>query len=258
MLADSAAAWTPNQWTAIPHLVRVTSGVSDGRFFLITAHTATELTVDTGGADLSAALSAGDEYEICPADTLGSLFGTDSVPLKTGATALIADQVKLWNGAAWDIYYHNGTAWRLNGSTENQNATVVFPDEGMFLVHRNSRTVKLFFAGVVPTTVQKTELPGPATRFAANRFPVKMTLLNSGIAALPGWRASRNVSQADTVQLWTGSQFLTYYFNGAHWKAAGATKIQDDAGIQRGSAFFVKRRSTAAGLEAFLSQQPPY
>ena len=96
--------------------------------------------------------------------------------------------MKLWNGTAWDIYYHNGTAWRLNGSTENQNATVVFPDEGMFVVHRKSRTVKLFFAGVVPTTVQKTELPGPATRFAANRFPVRMTLLNSGIAALPGWR----------------------------------------------------------------------
>ena len=114
---------------------------------------------------------------------------------QTGATALIADQVKLWNGRAWDIYYHNGTAWRLNGSAENQNATVVFPDEGMFLVHRKSRSMKPFFAGVVPTTVQKTELPSPATRFAANRFPVKMTLLSSGIAALPGWRASRNVSQ---------------------------------------------------------------
>ena len=67
-----------------------------------------------------------------------------------------------------------------------------------------------------------------------------------------------NVSQADTVQLWTGSQFLTYYFNGAHWKAAGSTGIQDNAAIQRGSAFFAKRKSTAAGLEAFLSQQPPY
>ena len=258
VLTDAAAAWTPNQWTASPHLVRMTSGVSDGRFFLITSHTTTELTVDASGADQSTVLRGGDGYEICPAETLGSLFGTTSVSLGRGATALAADQVKLWNGAAWDIYYQNGTEWRLNGSTQNQNATVVLPDEGMFIVHRRARPVKLFFAGIVPTTVQKTELPGPGSRFAANRFPGKMTLLNSGIAALPGWRVSRNVSQADTVQLWIGGRFLTCYFNGAHWKAAGSTAIQDNVNIQMGGAFFVKRKSIVAGLEAFLSQMPPY
>src|SRR5690349_171041 len=41
----TGAAWTVNQFTTVPHFVRVKTGAQVGRFFLIASHTATQLTV---------------------------------------------------------------------------------------------------------------------------------------------------------------------------------------------------------------------
>ncbi|HZJ16488.1 MAG TPA: immunoglobulin domain-containing protein, partial [Chthoniobacteraceae bacterium] len=56
MLMDTLAVWTPGQWSLAPHTARIITGAAVGRHFPITANTATQLTLEAAGEDLSAIL----------------------------------------------------------------------------------------------------------------------------------------------------------------------------------------------------------
>lgn len=251
----TGATWATNQFTSTPHFVRVKSGAQVGRFFLISSHTTNRLTVDTRGENLTTLLAANDSCEIVPANTLGSIFGTTSPIVQTGATADEADRVFLWNGTDWDTYFHNGTAWRRADSPDNQNGVVIYPDEGIFISRRAASPLNLTFLGTVPTTTEKTELAGAGSTFAANRFPVDVQLTNLGLHLIPGWVTGNTSNGTDNVQVWNGTFWDTYYYNGTNWKKAGNLKPQDTTVIPAGTAILVKRTSSAPTI---LTQNVPY
>ena len=260
MLSSSAASWTASQFSSSPYFLHFKSGNSVGRYFLITANTTTQLTVANRGYDLTTISAAADTFEILPAFTLGTLFGTGTgtVPFQTGASATVADNVLLWNGSSWDTYYNNGTNWKKSGSLANQNSVILYPDEGMYITRRATTPVTLTFLGTTPSTTERSDLVGPGSTFVANRFPVDTTLVNVGFQSLPNWLNGASASVADNVYIWNGTGWGVYYYNGTNWKKSGSLSNVNTQAITSGTAMFVVRQSTATGTNATLAQALPY
>jgi uncharacterized protein (TIGR02597 family) len=259
-LSDSNASWISGQFSAVskPYLVKIVCGAAAGRYFLITANTAHQLTVEPRGTALSTTVAAGDRYQIIPARTLGLLFGTSTVPFLTNTDPALADNLKLWSGSAWEIYYHNGTSWLRKGSTTVKNDVVVYPDEGMVLVRRGTTPLTLAFAGEASVIAEQTEVVGPATTFAANRYPVNTTLNNLGLLNLPNWLSGATAADADRVQIRQGGSWITFWHNGSQWKKGGTSAVQDNTSIAAGTGYLILRRSSSTGLNDFASQPLPY
>ncbi|MGZ4963556.1 MAG: hypothetical protein ACXWIU_00490 [Limisphaerales bacterium] len=268
----SGTPFTASQFTTTPHLARMVSGNSVGRFFLITANTTSQITVNTFGYNLVSGapgntdtqITVGDSCEICPANTLGSLFGTSSVPFQTGTTSATADNVYLFNGTTWDIFFNNGTHWKQQGNlSTNLDNTVVYPDRGMFILRRGTGALSLTFLGAVPYSNERTDFPGPGSSFKSNRFPVDLTLAGAtnplNLQTLPGWQTGTTSATADNVYLWNGTTWNIFFYNGTHWKQQGNLSSNlDSTAIPIGTAMFVVRRSTASGNNSTLVQTLPY
>jgi len=257
-ISAANATWTASQFAsaASPHLVRIKTGTSMGRFFLITAHTTTgKLTIDKRGHTLQGNIAANDALEILPARTLGNVFGTTTATLKTGATVADADNVLIWNGSNWSSYFHNGTKWLLDGSTDNQNAAVIFPDEGIFIVRRDTAPLDLVMTGGVPTTSENSDLPAAGSILLSNRFPVDTTLQALGLHSTPNWRKGVSANAADTVNLWNGKSWQSFYHNGTNWKRSGSGLVFDTQAIPAGAAIFVTRANAQA---TSFTQAIPY
>lgn len=262
----SGAAWTASQFAdpANPYLVRIKGqptlnvGANVGRTFLIIANTTNQLTValPTGVANINAFLSANDLCEIVPANTLGKIFGTTTPILQAGDTPDIADNVYILNGTTWEAYFHNGLNWRKNGGIGNKNNTIIYPDDGLFVVHITASPVVLTLMGTVPSTTEQTELIGGGSTFIANRFPTDVQLVNTGIQLLPNW-VTGAVEDADLVYTFNGALNVweTYYHNGTSWRKGGGIGNKDTTIIPAGTALVISRHNVSGVV---LSQALPY
>ena len=260
----NGAAWTAGAYTATPFLANVTSGTNVGRFFLITANTTNQLTVSLAQTPtittLVGTISVGDSISIVPANTIGSIFGTTSPVLVTGASASQADNLYILNGPGlgWGTYFHNGTNWKKAGSGANQNNAVLYPDEGIVVVHIGTSPVSLKFSGGVPSTNQKTDLSGNGSTFAAMRFPVDTQLSAVGFETTAGWLSGGSAGSADNVWAWSTSlnQWEQFYYTGSNWRKAGSVANQNTRVLTAGSAVIVIRNGTTTTTT--LSQVLPY
>jgi uncharacterized protein (TIGR02597 family) len=252
----TGANFTANQFTSAPHLLRVKSGAQVGRFFLITANTANAVTIDTRGGtvDLTSFVATNDKCEILPANTLGSLFGTTTTIFQTALSPNSADNLYLWNGASWDAFYHNGTNWRKAGSSTNQNNTIVYPDEGLFVARRGTSALNFSPLGTVPTTNERTDLDGAGSTYIANRFPVNIQLVDTGLQLTANWVTGGSPNSADKVYIWNGTSWDVFYHNGTNWRKAGSSANQNTTVVPVGTPMFV----TKSGSGATLAQNLPY
>ncbi len=254
----TGASWVAGAFAnaAAPRLVRIKAGAQVGKIFPVTANTTNQLTI---AGDLTGVLSIGDSIEVLPANTLGLLFGSTTPVLQTGATATTpgADNVFILTNNTWGTYYHNGVNWKKSGSLANQNNTIIYPDDGVFVVHYGTSPVALTFVGTVPSTSEQTDLVGSGSTFIANRFPVDTQLLATGIHLIPGWVNGATVDVADNVFAWNAAQnkWDTFYHNGVNWKKSGSLANQNTTVIPSGSAVVIKRSSATP---ATLTQALPY
>ena len=254
----TAANWTDGQFTASPYLVHLVNGGNTGCWFLITANTLAQLTLDTRDFSLVGLVNAGDELEIYPAHTLGSLFGTSAVALQSGRTMKTADNVSVWDGAQFVRYYFDGQQWTDNTGA-NRNNTVIPPDTGVLVQRRAAQPVTLVFSGLVPDTSERSDVAGPGSLLLANRFPLPTTLGALGLSDLPNWRHRDRAKKADEVMLWKKGVWTSYFYDGKNWHASDKPdKIADGKAIPAGGAVFVVRRSKASGTGATLAQDPAY
>jgi uncharacterized protein (TIGR02597 family) len=271
---DASSVVTNFASAASPYLVRVRTGLQAGRVMLITANTASQLTVDTRTPALSLtasglSMAAGDSIDIVPADTLGTLFGTATPIFKSGATADVADNVSVWDDAtqAWITYFHNGTQWvrDQDQTLASQNNTVIYPDRALFITRRDTTPVTFTLVGEVPASDQKTLVAGPqagvvSRTYVANLFPTDTTLASSGIANLTGWKKNADFAQADVVMIWdtTSQTWGAYYNDGAQWLCYPVAGSQDNTVIPAGSAVFIARRSSPTASDSVWNNALPY
>jgi uncharacterized protein (TIGR02597 family) len=259
-LTDSKSVWVSGQLstTTKPHLIKILTGSAAGRVYLITANTTNQLTVDAKGGNLASSIAVGARYQIFPARTLGNTFGTTTVPFQKSSSTTTADTLQLWNGTAWDSYYHNGTNWLKSGSTVNQNNAIIYPDEAVQISRRGTTALTLTMAGEVSVISEQTQCIAPGMTFAANRYPVNATLSSLGLKLLPNWISGSSTTTADYVRVRIGGGWATYWHNGTSWVKSGSTVSQNSAVIPEGGGYYVHRKSSSVGVNNFATQTKPY
>jgi uncharacterized protein (TIGR02597 family) len=247
-------AWTSGQFVSAVHYLKFRTGPNAGRYFTVTGNTADTLTVSAPGV----AIAEKQVFEIVPAQTLGSLFGTTSVALRTGPDEASADLVRIQDGNVWNTYFHNGAQWLISGGTASQNGTIIRPEQGLIVVAGGTSPVSLALRGSVSITSEASLLPGSGEALVANRLPFDTTLSALKIQSLSGWTKGASASVADNLMRWDGSSWNVYYHTGARWQMAGSQASQDGASLPVGEALLIRRREGSTASATFLDTAAPF
>jgi hypothetical protein len=268
-ISNANGNWSAGQLSqaATPYLVQFTSGAATGRTFLISssaANTATTLTIDSSDAattDLTTigAVAGTDTYQIIAAKTLSSLFGTpDTTGIQGGTLATSADQVQIYNGAAWLSYYYNTAApgWMRVGPPIASPNVVIRPETAMIYSRAATSPLSLMISGVVPRVNRQTLVSNAGLTFLAHDWPAGLTLAGSNIQNIPGWSQGAQ-SVADVVQMYDGAAWLQYYHNGTNWVRIGSGDDSDAVTIPAGSAVILEKKNSSSGQNV-LAQPLPY
>ena len=253
-LKAGTPAWTFGQFMAEPHYLKFRTGPTAGRYFTVTANTSDTLTVSAPGV----VFAEKQVFEIFPAQTLGSLFGTTSVALRTGTSEASADFVRIHNGASWESYFHTGTQWQVSGGTASQNGAIIRPEQGIILVTGGTAPVALALLGSVSVSPEASAVPGTGVALVANRLPFATTLSALKIQSLTGWTKGASASVSDNLLSWNGSSWNVFYHTGARWQLAGSQASQDSAPISVGESLLIRRRDGSTAGAAFLDTAAPF
>ncbi len=284
------AGWTAGGLSAAatPYFLRITSGAAAGTTWQIsttTANTADTVTVLNNGVSLTglgitASSSTGDTFELFPAPTLASLFGTNlpvqgtaqaAGKLAGGTSSAVADTISVWNGAIWlTFYYDTGLGWwkRDVDGTEaanSRNNFVIRPDTCV-LIARKGDAVTLRSIGRAPASALKARyLSGGSA--GVGLFPITNTLSALNLQSLSGWvgianTSGQNVGAADQVSVWDGSAWLSFYYDttaaSPRWRRVGTGADSNSFTIQTPDRPFMIQKAGAGTGSAFVSQARPY
>lgn len=260
-ISNSGASWTPGAFavTGSPCFVRIKSGAAKGRTLLITGNTATDLTVNNQGIDLSIAGIAvnTDTYQIIAGDTLFSLFGSSTLPGTSDATA---DNVLYYNGSSWQTFYYNSTnnRWQQKGVSLNANNFVLRPDSGLLFLRRDTTSLTFSITGTVPTTDLGYVVNNVGSTFLANGFPSDTKLSVVGFNSLPNWAGSTDGSSADLVMFWNGSSWQRFYYNTINnrWQQVGLSLSANNFAIPAGKPVMISRTGVNTGYAIFQHTIP--
>jgi hypothetical protein len=248
-----------------PYAVRFTTGGAAGRIFLVssTANTASRLYLETDGLDLtSLGIAVGSSFELLPADTLATFFGSnapgDTLVVQGGADARSADLVQVWAGSGWRAYYFNSlwNRWAQDSDTAvdpGRNNVLLRPDRGLMITRRGDTPLVLAVVGRVLAVPHRAVQLGAegARSLMATMQPGDVTLAGLGLQRsdrAAGWRSSSDPAQADILSVWSGATWLNFFYNDAagYWQRVGdSSQSRDGFVIRAGVPVFVQRRAAA-------------
>ena len=276
-LTDNDATWTDNQFNgaAGSYFVEITSGAAAGTTYDISATTAATKTI-TLVQDLANSITNGAQipalsFKIRKAWTIGAALGTSNPPesgLQTGSAAT-ADQVLLYNGASYDTYFYSsggliGAGWRKQGGgSTDQSGAKINPEQGVIVNRLQSANLSVVLMGAVKTGATSTPV-FPGLNFVSNIYAANMTLGSSSLytdgtgatGVLPGSAAT-----ADTVQIYNGTSYDTYFYSsggliGAGWrKQGGGSADQSGVALPVGVSVIVTRQG-GTGFNWVAPQHP--
>ena len=264
------AGWPASGFSSVsnPYFLRLISGGAAGRLFTVnpTANTATRIFLNNEGFDLAThgigVGASGDVYELVLADTLLSLFGTTALQGGTGVAT--ADNVQVWGGASWLVFYFNTTRgrWERDSDTAgspSRDNFVLRPDRGIFINRRAATDLNFVVTGRVPEVAQRFHHLRPGFSSLSAGVPVDLTLGTLALQSTSvGWQSGSNfataTTNADLIQIWGGASFLTFYHDSVsgHWQRAdeSAQVNRDSFVVPAGRPLMIRRLtsdSTAAG-----------
>ncbi len=271
-ITTSTGGWTVGQLAqaAYPMYVRLSSGAQAGLTLLITANTATTLTVTNQGVDLSTL--AGASYEIKAGDTLLGLFGagnlTGAAAPKGGTAANFSanrtDRVTINNGAAVFNYYYNTdfSQWRRAGSNADQGNVAISPQAGIVYSRIATTAYTITATGSVPVGQTIVAVARQGLGIYGRQFPADTTLGDLGIQNLANWRKANasgvTAATSDRVIVLNGASVLSYYYDNTNsqWRRLGSSANQNTVSISAGSSIRISR-SGASGTD-YYTLSPNY
>jgi uncharacterized protein (TIGR02597 family) len=135
----------------VPHVVKIGNGAAEGLTALVTASTASSVTVSVQPGDSLAGVVAGTELSIQEAWTVSSFLSGGTLPTGT--------QLFAFSGAAPGIviapdliFEFDGTGWVDTNTFESANNVVLYPGEGYVLRNPTATPIaSLVLTGEVPT-----------------------------------------------------------------------------------------------------------
>ncbi len=278
-VGDAPAPFATNFATpGSPYFVKFLTGNERGRVMLITANSASTLSLDTtdhatGSPVLLTATSfnvqVGDTFEIFPGDTLASIFGagTDQSPLVlTGGTSVAtSDVVCLFtsvNVPSANFYFNTvDGCWEQYGTTANANNTIIYPYSAFSITREYSHPdTALVLGGRVTAVAAETKVVGNGTIFTSSHYAtdVKLSQLQFG----GNWATGADATSADTLSVWNAAagHFDTYYqLPDSTWRKSGdAATDQSSFAIGAGTVTTIAKRTAVTGSATFLQSQMPY
>lgn len=278
-VGDSPAPFTTSLATSgSPYFVKFLSGLETGRIVLITANTASSLTLDitdhVSGSSVALTtpnfwVQPGDTFEIFPGDTLASVFGANTTGgqliLTAGTSATTADIVSIYTTSSAPVttYYFNvyNNHWQLNGSTLNANSTIIYPHSAFTVTRRsNHPDTTLVLAGRVTPVEAEIKVVSLGTIYASTHFPtdVKLSQLQFG----SNWTTGTSAITADNLSVWNPREnnFDVYYQKpDSTWrKSSDATTDQSGFAISAGAVTTIHKRAVVTGAASFLHSPVPY
>ncbi len=279
-VADSPAPFTTSLTVAnARYFVKLLSGNEKGRVMLVTANTASTLTLDTtdGGTQAVALSTAnfnvavGDTFEIFPADTLASIFGDNSAqnPLVlTGSTGpFTADTVGIFNPGTARLlaYYFNTTAncWELAGSSVNANNTILYPYASMSVLCRTTSSDASFVitgrVAEVPVLTKTSGVLGEPV-YVSTGYATDITF--NQLVFGSNWVTGASPFMADTVSIVNPqTQHYSAYYqeNDSTWHQASYPSVDSsNVTLAAGGSMVVLQRANVSGASCFLSSTLPY
>ena len=163
------------------------------------------------------------------------------------------DRVFVWDGSEWLSFQKNGFGnWALASNLfGNENDTVIFPDEGMFILRSATSAIELTLFGEVPAVPQISTIT--KTKLLSTRIPVETTLAELGINDSL-WKSD------DRLYIWNGSSWDAYLVNGfGNWAPANNQFGNSNTlAIAANTAIFVNRETEVDGAEGIISAPLPY
>ncbi len=243
----SGVTWTEGQWTNEPHVVYVADGNDAEQAFLISSHTTTgEITLSTpfdltrstdhdkdASTPDQARFPSSTNLKIRPANTLQSIFTTQISDFAGD------DRIFVWTGSEWTSFLRNGFGnWAPATSPfGNANDTVIFPDEGMFILRTATTDITLTLFGEVPAVNQITNLQQQA--LLSSRIPIDTTLSGLGLN-------NSDWNPDDRAFIWNGTEWVGYFVNGLGNWAPDTNPFgnSNDLLIEANSAVFVTREAS--------------
>ena len=304
-ITNSGAGWTAGQLSvqATPYLIEFTSGAAAGRTFLLsntttspsTANTGTTVTLDptfeTTDLTTLGIVPGTDTYQILPADTISSLFGTPSttgiIGAQGAALANQADQVMVYSNGTWVSYYYNTTTsgappvaagWTKTGVFGGAGANVAIkPDTGVIYTRRGA-ALSLMLMGQAPSIARQTAVSSTGITLLSNSWPVDIglgnsatevngsgqtvTLQPSNFQKISGWVTGAQ-STADNVLVYSSGTWLTYFYNGSNptngsWVKTGVFGGNGEIVVIPAGSVVLLSKKTAASQPSILSEALPY
>lgn len=282
-ISNSNAGWEPGALSnpSTPYLLQITSGVAEGRMFLISSGSATAgsiggaanttttvmvSSIDSAQTDLTTlGIVAGtDTYKIYACDTLSSFFGTPSSSgVLGGANVNSADSITIvLNGSASTYWYNTAVTpnrWSRSGpgSVDSSNVALL-PNYGIQYGRLGNTALSFTITGQVPTVAREVSIKNSGTTLLSQYWPVSSTLASLGLQALPNWTAGSTAATSDTVILTSGGSASTYFNNGTNWlRVAPGSPVSDTTEIPIGSSIQIGQKGSEAGYTT-LTQQVPY
>ena len=188
-----------------------------------------------------------------------------------GATMNTADQIQVWDGKQFDIYFYkakktsgagkftDGPAWVKTTAATTVTTNTVKRGAGVWFARPTTATAgSITVAGSV-NAAPKTHDILAGFNMISSAFPTDMALNNGPIDwASCGAVEGATMNTADQIQVWDGSQFDIYFYKakktsgagkftgGPAWvKTTAATTVTTNS-IPAGKGFWYARPSTAS------------
>jgi uncharacterized protein (TIGR02597 family) len=271
LTASGSPGWTSNAFvSSSTHYVRMLSGTYGGQFFIVTANTASALTVDSAGLNLTQ-IVAGDSFEVTPFWTLGTLFPASAAgsafisspnPANLGTQLLFFSQSSVAiNRAPSTAYFFMNGAWRRAGDplTTSFDSTIVFPDT-YFILRNRSTSTSVTQLGRVQAVGLGTVLEGGSAssrndNIVSVSHPVPVSLGQLGLVSA-GFLTSPTPVPRDQLLLFdvnaTGynrAPAETYFYFNNGWRKAGdpLTNEYSAVTIPAGSGFIIRKAVASTG-----------
>jgi uncharacterized protein (TIGR02597 family) len=215
-LTSGTSAWTPGAF-ASTHYVQITSGVNAGISATVTGNTDTTLTT---AEDISSLLAGDESFMVRAYTTLADVFGAaNESGIGSGANAAVADEILVYNGAGFDIYYYQegaafgGDGWRTSVNAFTNQAGAPLPS-GLALVvkRKQDADVSVVVTGNVLTTDSFVPVEG-GVNWLSGANPIDYTLASYFGADGGDLQSGANAAAADEILVpKDGGGFDIYYY----------------------------------------------
>lgn len=184
----------------------------------------------SAGSTLSTLVGA--RVVIRPHWTLKSIFGSGSgTSLNASETVAKADQVYLWNGAGFSVYYLRKGAspeWRsVSGGAANQDGVIVPPGVGLYF-RRQDGAASFSVVGEVRAT-PFVRSPLGKGQLVASAFPLPASPADLQLVSDPNLTAGSVATGSDQLLTVDGSNFNVFFLRAgaaaAAWRDAATGSV---------------------------------